>query len=155
MASGVPYEPLVPYTPAQESQQLLHQAGRNILGFCLTGTRFHCVMKNAFIPYNIKLYVALHSSRFDYRVRARSRRLPASLISCARYLSSSGHPRRTEAVGLRGVRSASLGVEVDYLAVRKCVFHVLVRKVNHAATPGEHLLACAPTLVVALHTVSH
>ena len=27
-------------------------------------------MKNAFIPYNIKLYVALHSSRFDYRVRA-------------------------------------------------------------------------------------
>ena len=33
------------------------------------GTRFQWVMKNAFVPYNIKLYVALDFTRFDYRVR--------------------------------------------------------------------------------------
>ena len=44
--------------------------------FRQTGTRIDCGLKNVqvrvvqvLIPYNVKLYVALHSSRFDYRVR--------------------------------------------------------------------------------------
>lgn len=53
---------------------------------------------------------------------------------------------------LRRVRSASFGVEIDHLAIRKRVFNIFVGEVNKASSARKHLFACHASRVAGTGT---